>query len=136
MPLTLTLKPLPVITGGLETTKQLVATLKLQQGQRMLDVGCGPGGADFHIAEQHGVHVHGLDLSVNMIMLALERAVERQGDVTFEVADCTTRDFADDCFDVVFSRDVLLHIHDKPSLFKRWVAGSAPPAGKCRDSLK
>jgi hypothetical protein len=35
---------------------------------------------------RYGVHCHGLDLSVNAIMLALERASERPGaDVTFEV---------------------------------------------------
>lgn len=66
--------------------------LALQRGARVLDVGCGVGGSTYHIAETYGVHVHGLDLSVNCILLALERTAERPGaDVTFEVADCTVR---------------------------------------------
>ena len=48
--------------------------LNLQSGQRVLDVGCGIGGGDFYMAAQHDVFVHGIDLSVNMVLLALERA--------------------------------------------------------------
>ena len=48
--------------------------LDLQSGQRVLDVGCGIGGGDFYMAAQHDVFVHGIDLSVNMVLLALERA--------------------------------------------------------------
>ena len=39
--------------------------------------------------------------------------------VSFEIADVTTFDVARPCFDVVYSRDTLLHIQDKPALFKR-----------------
>ncbi len=76
----------------------------------MLDVGCGIGGGDFYMSEQYGVHVHGVDLSVNMVLIALEKAVERHGDVTFEVADATARDFGAGAYDVVYSRDTILHV--------------------------
>lgn len=39
--------------------------------------------------------------------------------VSFEIADCTTSEFAPESYDVIYSRDTLLHIHDKPALFKR-----------------
>lgn len=32
------------------------------------------GGGDFYMAAKHGVFVHGVDLSVNMVTTALERA--------------------------------------------------------------
>jgi hypothetical protein len=32
------------------------------------------GGGDFFMASKHGVYVHGVDLSVNMVTTALERA--------------------------------------------------------------
>ena len=50
--------------------------LKLNENERVLDVGCGIGGGDFYMAEKYGVFVHGVDLSVNMILIAMERASE------------------------------------------------------------
>ena len=38
--------------------------------------------------------------------------------VSFEIADVMTFE-AQQPFDVVYSRDTLLHIHDKPALFRR-----------------
>ena len=52
-----------------------------------------------------------MDLSVNMVTIALERTRSRNEDlVTFEISDITTRDFEEESFDVVYSRDTILHI--------------------------
>eukprot|EP00877_Chromochloris_zofingiensis_P011556 jgi/Chrzof1/6654/Cz19g04140.t1 len=114
-----------VSTGGADTTKDLLQLLQLQPGEKVLDVGCGIGGGDFLMSEMYGVHVHALDLSVNMILMALERAGDIGGaaakDVTFEVADAMSRDFAPGSFDVIYSRDALLHVHDKATLFNRFL---------------
>jgi phosphoethanolamine N-methyltransferase len=48
--------------------------LELSEGQKVLDVGCGIGGGDFYMASNYGVAVHGIDLSVNMVLTGLERA--------------------------------------------------------------
>lgn len=40
--------------------------------------------------------------------------------VQFEVADATKRMFPDCSFDVIYSRDTILHIDNKPALFKRF----------------
>ena len=37
--------------------------------------------------------------------------------VEFVVADITTADFKPESFDVIYSRDTILHIEDKKSLF-------------------
>ena len=37
--------------------------------------------------------------------------------VQFEVADATKREFGNACFDVIYSRDTILHIKDKAALF-------------------
>ncbi|KAI8467871.1 MAG: S-adenosyl-L-methionine-dependent methyltransferase, partial [Monoraphidium minutum] len=50
-----------VSTGGESTTRELVAMLGLQPGQRVLDIGCGIGGGDFYMADNFGVHVHAMD---------------------------------------------------------------------------
>ncbi|KAJ0232496.1 Phosphoethanolamine N-methyltransferase 1 [Hirschfeldia incana] len=109
-----------VSTGGFETTKEFVAMMELKPGQKVLDAGCGIGGGDFYMAETFDVHVVGIDLSVNMISFALERAIGLNCSVEFEVADCTTKTYPDNSFDVIYSRDTILHIQDKPALFKKF----------------
>uniref|UniRef100_A0A0A9DF32 phosphoethanolamine N-methyltransferase n=1 Tax=Arundo donax TaxID=35708 RepID=A0A0A9DF32_ARUDO len=107
-----------VSTGGAETTKEFVDRLDLKSGQKVLDVGCGIGGGDFYMAEKYETHVVGIDLSINMILFALERANGCNSSVEYEVADCTTKTYPDNTFDVIYSRDTILHIQDKLSLFK------------------
>lgn len=84
--------------------------LDLQPGEKVLDVGCGIGGGDFYMAEKYDVHVLGIDLSVNMISLSFERAIGRKCAVEFEVADCTVKTYPEGSFDVIYSRDTILHI--------------------------
>ncbi|XP_057996176.1 phosphomethylethanolamine N-methyltransferase-like [Hevea brasiliensis] len=118
-----------VSTGGIETTKEFVAKLDLKPGQKVLDVGCGIGGGDFYMAENFGVEVVGIDLSINMILFALECATGLKCTVKFEVADCTKKTYPDNTFDVIYSRDTILYIQDKPALFRsffKWLK----PGGK------
>ncbi|KAM6924147.1 phosphoethanolamine methyltransferase isoform 1-T1 [Xenentodon cancila] len=110
-----------VSTGGPTTTKEFVDLLNLKPGQKVLDVGCGIGGGDFYMAKTFGVEVLGLDLSDNMVEIAIERATaEKLPTVQFEVADATKRTFPEGSFDVIYSRDTILHIEDKLSLFRRF----------------
>ncbi|GJY58399.1 phosphoethanolamine N-methyltransferase 1 [Tanacetum coccineum] len=74
--------------------KNLVIQPGTTSGQKVLDVGCGIGGGDFYMADKFGVEVVGIDLSVNMISLALERAIGLECAVEFEVADCTKKSVA------------------------------------------
>ena len=62
------------------------------------------------MAEKYDVHVVGIDLSINMVSLALERAIGLRCSVEFEVADCTKKTYPDGSFDVIYSRDTILHI--------------------------
>ncbi|KAG6675877.1 hypothetical protein I3843_15G122100 [Carya illinoinensis] len=118
-----------VSTGGIDTTKEFVQKLELKPGQKVLDVGCGIGGGDFYMAENFDVDVVGIDLSINMISFALERAIGLKCSVEFEVADCTKKTYPENTFDVIYSRDTILHIQDKPALFRsfyKWLK----PGGK------
>ncbi|XP_069550606.1 phosphoethanolamine methyltransferase [Brachyistius frenatus] len=110
-----------VSTGGPSTTKEFVDLLNLKPRQKVLDIGCGIGGGDFYMAKTFGVEVLGLDLSENMVDIAMERAItEELPSVQFEVADATKRTFPEGSFDVIYSRDTILHIDDKQALFKRF----------------
>lgn len=122
-----------VSTGGKDTTENFVAKLNLQEGEKVLDVGCGIGGGDFYMAKKHAVTVHGLDLSSNMISIAMERQLKvlSQGDrsaakVVFEISDVTERQFRANSFHVIYSRDTILHIEDKGSLFSSFYSWTKP----------
>ena len=74
----------------------LVGALGLQPGQRVLDVGCGPGRHAYELARR-GIAVHGIDISERFIDLAREQAPEL---ATFERIDA--RELAFDAeFDAV-----------------------------------
>ena len=107
-----------VSPGGEETARLCIGKLAPQDGDRGLDVGCGLGGAAFLMAKEWGARVHGLDLSSNMIASARERCREEglEDRVTFELGDCLGLAGSGD-YQVVYSRDVFLHVHDKERLF-------------------
>ena len=62
----------------------------------------------------------GIDLAPEMVAIGLERAAEwgAPADVHFVVGDILKAEFAEP-FDIVWSRDALMHLPDKPRLFKR-----------------
>jgi len=111
-----------VSTGGSTTTEEVVRRLNLQPGQRVLDVGCGIGGSALYMARNFQVNVLGLDLSTNMVDLALQRTSSAGGSplVQYRISDVTTAEFEEGSFDVIYSRDTLLHIADKAALFKKF----------------
>lgn len=77
----------------------------------------------FAFLQEFGVHVTSIDLSSNMTQIGLDRAQEvgcGPDQVVFEIADATKRDYPLGSFDVVYSRDTILHIPDKLSLFKKF----------------
>ncbi|XP_065185080.1 uncharacterized protein LOC135815684 isoform X2 [Sycon ciliatum] len=110
-----------VSTGGLETTAEFVPMLHLQRGEKVLDVGSGLGGCSLYMAENYGVDVVGLDLSTNMVHIALARAVNcSAGSVLYEVSDITKRQFPDESFDVIYSRDTLQYVPGKAEVIKKF----------------
>jgi phosphoethanolamine N-methyltransferase len=118
-----------ISTGGPETTDYLCTKLgsQLRPGARVLDVGSGIGGAAFHLARQYGAKVIGIDLAPEMVALAQERAQESgvQPPATFLLGDILQTPF-EDRFDIVWSRDALMHLADKPRLFARLHELTAP----------
>jgi len=111
-----------ISTGGAETTDDLCTRLggSLRPGVRVLDVGSGIGGAAFHLARAFGARVTGIDLAEEMVAIALDRARQlgMADEVGFILGDILETPFPDK-FDIVWSRDALMHIPDKPRLFSR-----------------
>ncbi|CAM3702403.1 methyltransferase domain-containing protein [Parendozoicomonas haliclonae] len=105
--------------GGLDTTRDLTAQLNLEPGDRVLDVGSGMGGSAFYMAREYGAIVEGVDLSRNMVTSARNKAEQRNLSVSFNILDVTDADFPANSFDVIYSRDVIMHIEDKAALYKK-----------------
>ena len=91
----------------------------------ILDVGCGIGLADGHLAEAFG-SVFGVDTSREEI----EHARGEHPTVTYEVSDPARIPYPSDHFDVVFAACVLHHVAsaDQPSLIAE-MARVVRPAG-------
>ena len=76
----------------------LVDALGLERGDRVLDVGCGPG-RHAHALGRRGIRVHGIDISERFVDLA---RVDAPDGVTFERLDARRLPF-DGEFDAVLS---------------------------------
>jgi cyclopropane-fatty-acyl-phospholipid synthase len=69
--------------------RHLVAKLILQEGSRLLDIGCGWGGLALYAAETCGARVTGITLSQEQLAVARQRTKERklEGAATFDALD-------------------------------------------------
>lgn len=88
---------------------------ELRAGQRVLDVGCGPGTVTADLAAAVGPEgrVTGVDRAGGVLAQARAAAAERGlRNVEFAVADVLALGFPDDSFDVVHAHQVLQHLGD------------------------
>merc|ERR1712002_98850 len=119
-----------VSVGGEHTTSLFTEKLGLKENMKVLDIGCGIGGSAFYMAQRYGADVNGIDLSTNMIEIALENrmivepVVKHR--VQFYAEDASTMGYPEEFYDVVYSRDTILHIADKHSLFKKFYSTLKP----------
>lgn len=91
------------------------------RGKTVLDIGCGIGGVDFLLIEDHGaLYVTGIDVEDTVLTIARQRAEARKlseqcgflkvwpGPLALPPAS----------FDIVFSKDAVVHIPDKHALMR------------------
>jgi cyclopropane-fatty-acyl-phospholipid synthase len=84
--------------------------LELQEGERVLDVGCGWGSFAVHAAQRHGVHVTGITLSAPQAERARARAVEAGVGDRVDVRVADYRDLRDESWDAVASIGMVEHV--------------------------
>ena len=104
--------------GGPDEVDRVVAGLDLT-GRRVLDIGCGVGGVDRHLVSAHGAgHVVGIDVEDTVVSTARARSVAAGLDdrTTFVKVAPGPLPFPDRSFEVVFSKDSIVHIPDKAAL--------------------
>ena len=94
----------------------------LRSGQRLLDVGCGPGTITLDLAQRVAPgEVIGLDASADVIAQAEATRVERGVEgVRFAVGDAYALDLDDGSVDVVHAHQVLQHLSDPVAALREW----------------
>lgn len=99
------------ITG--ETVPLLMEAAGIRPGNRVLEIGSGPG----HVADmlvQTGASVAGVDFSSTMVEVAQKRYPE----ITFEQADAEQLPFEADSFDAVVANFVVHHLARPETVFR------------------
>lgn len=106
--------------GGPEEVADMVRAHSLV-GKRVLDIGSGLGGVDALLVSEHGAgSVIGIDVEPQLIEAARNLVAEKglTASITFQLVEPGPLPFPDACFDVVFSKDAMVHIDDKPRLYR------------------
>ena len=101
---------------ALENTNRILAeTAGISDQTRVLDAGCGVGGAAMFLAKQYKAQVRGISLSPKQIKLANETAFSRNlsDRVQFELKDFTATEYESESFDVVWACESVCHAQDK-----------------------
>lgn len=104
--------------GGPEEVARVVHGVDLS-GKHVLDIGCGTGAITLSLARDHGAgHVTGIDVEAPVCVLARERAraAGLEDRITIDHVAPGPLPFGEARFDVVFSKDSIIHIPDKEFL--------------------
>ncbi|MGD1905265.1 MAG: methyltransferase domain-containing protein [Leptolyngbyaceae cyanobacterium] len=99
----------------------------LQNGQTLLDVGCGIGGSSRILARDYGFSVTGVTISPQQVKRAQELTPGNL-DAKFQVDDAMALSFPDASFDVVWSVEAGPHMPDK-AVFARELMRVLKPGG-------
>ncbi len=105
--------------GGGEEVARLLEGSDIA-GCALLDIGCGLGAIDeLLVRDYHAASVVGVDVDPSLLA-SMQARIERAG-MSGRIRGLQVQGgplpFADGCFDVVFSKDSLVQIPDKPAIF-------------------
>ncbi|HAE02600.1 MAG TPA: SAM-dependent methyltransferase [Rhodospirillaceae bacterium] len=106
--------------GGPEEIAAMLDGLDIT-GLSVLDIGCGVGGIDCLLVQEYGAsQVTAIDVEPQLIDHASRRFHQHDlsHKITAHLVEPGPLPFADNQFDSVFSKDAMLHIPEKHSLYK------------------
>lgn len=91
--------------------EHVLALAAAQDGERLLDAGCGTGLTALRMAARHsGCTVHGIDISPRMIAAARQEAHKQDLAVDFRVGSITGLPYPNAVFDVVITTIMFHHL--------------------------
>lgn len=91
--------------------------IKVKEGMKILDVGCGTGNFSVKLAKM-GCKVTGIDISKEMLNVAIKKSEEQNLDIEFFNMDLYDLKFDDNSFDAVFSMTAFEFVEDVPRALK------------------
>lgn len=106
---------------SLENTNRVLMELAdITASDKILDAGCGVGGAALFLAQNKDANVTGITLSEKQIELANQSAVRKglTNKVTFHLMDYTKTSFLSESFDVVWACESVSSVGDKNLFIK------------------
>ncbi len=105
--------------GGRQATMAFAQQFGLRPGMRLLDIGCGLGGAARYFAHEHGCRVTGVDLSEEYVNVAnaLAARVGLDQRVSCEQGSALALPLEPGGFDAAYMLHVGMNIEDKSRLF-------------------
>ncbi|NKB70356.1 MAG: methyltransferase domain-containing protein [Candidatus Latescibacteria bacterium] len=114
--------------GGAAFVDQLARAAGAAPGCRVLDLGCGLGGASRLLAARHGCRVHGIDLSPKRCREArsLNRRVGLTDQIDIQCADYLSTPLPADSYQLLWGQGAWLHPADKDDFVRRWASCLAP----------
>lgn len=90
-------------------------------GKSILDIGCGSGGPSIVLAGETGaVQIIAVDVQSALLQQAVDFAKKAgvADKITFRLVQPGPLPFDDNTFDVVFSKDALIHFTDKEAIYR------------------
>lgn len=105
--------------GGASEVEKILDDCDLED-KSVLDIGCGTGGVEVLLTTKlDASHVTAIDVEPSMIARTRQRVTDAglADRVEVRLVDPGSLDFPDEAFDVVFSKDSMVHIPDKSALF-------------------
>ncbi len=106
--------------GGPQEVAEMLRGVKVN-GKNVLDVGCGLGAIDVLLAQTYGARkVVGIDIEQPLVDHARRRvaAANLVNRIGIQCVESGPLDFGDASFDMVFSKDSIIHIPDKASFYQ------------------
>src|SRR3954451_8035182 len=115
-----------------ETKLDLVCTkLALQEGERVLDVGCGWGSFVMHAASRYGVEAVGITLSEPQAELARQQVADAGLADQIEIRVQDYRELAGESFDAVASIGMVEHVGEAQiDIYAEQLASMLKPGGR------
>ncbi len=104
-----------------QLTEQLAKEVRIQRGEKIVDIGCGMGGSSIHLAKRAGCQVTGVTISSFQRRWASWAALTAgvSGSAEFRCEDAETTEFPPASIDVVWSIECTEHLFDKPAFFRK-----------------
>lgn len=100
--------------------RRMARKVSIQDGDTILDAGCGQGDSALWLAEQYDVRVTGITLVPHQVEIARKEATDRilTDTVAFHQQDYNRTTFRDESFSVIWACESMCHAQNKADFYK------------------